>query len=210
MTQILDPNKSYTFSDFFEMKIDPIDLAEYFGYRYHKASLSMARYTGALDRLPQLEEDLLDTLSRMMRSNEQSKREGVIFPIINTAARYVHALMRIEYPLKVGNQLQGSLGYLLSTSNLQQLLVIEAKQGDIDYGFTRLMAEMIALDQWDRSPSVEEQSMLVGAVTIGELWRFGVLDRAQKTVVEDLIGYGVPSDLEALVRVLIQALKREV
>ncbi|BAU15011.1 hypothetical protein LEP3755_55670 [Leptolyngbya sp. NIES-3755] len=206
MPSILNENQTYTFSNFFELRLDAIDLANYFGYQFRRAPLSLPQYSGTLDRLPQLEEDLFDIIPRLVRMNEQSKREALIFPVIKTAARYANALIRIEQPLKITHQLQGSLDYLLSTDNLHQLVVIEAKQGDIDYGFTQLLSELIALDQWERSPTQEQQPQLIGAVTIGELWRFGILDRMKKQIIEDVIGYRVPSDLEMLLRLLIQAL----
>ncbi len=207
MSSILNENQAYTFSNFFELRLDAIDLANYFGYRFRRTRLDLPQYLGALDRLAQLEEDLFDIIPRLVRMNEQSKREALIFPVIKTAARYANAFVRIEQPIKVSHQLQGSLDYLLSTDNLHQLVVIEAKQGDIDYGFTQLLSELIALDQWERSPTREEQPKLIGAVTIGELWRFGVLDRVEKQISEDIIGYRVPSDLETVLRLLIQALR---
>jgi hypothetical protein len=81
--------------------------------------------------------------------------------------------------------------------------VIEAKREDLDYGFTQLVAEMIALDQWDRSP---DQPQLLGAVTTGQIWRFGLLDRATKHIEQGLDLYRVPDDLDIVVRILIQAL----
>jgi hypothetical protein len=206
VASILNPEQSYTFSNFFELRIDAIDLAEYFGYQFRRAPLNLKQYSQPVPKLQDLEEDILDTIPRLVRLNEQAKREGIIFPVIKFAVKTANALMRIEYPVKVSNQLQGTLDYLLSVSQLSQLLVIEAKQGDIDYGFSQLLAELIALDQWDRSPTIEQQPQLIGAVTIGDLWRFGVLDRTDKTIVEDVIGYGVPTELEKLVRVLIQSL----
>ena len=73
----------------------------------------------------------------------------------------------------------------------------------MDYGFSQLVAEMIALDQWDRSPV---QPLLIGAVTTGQIWRFGVLDRAKKNIEQGLDLYRVPEDLESVLRILIHAL----
>ncbi len=203
---ILDPQKSYTFSNYFEMRIDALDLAEYFGYSFKRAPLDLPRYAGELDRCIPLKEDLVSIIPRLIRLNEQSKREAIIFPILKTALLYADAAVRIEQPIKVSEQLQGVLDYLLTVDNLKQLVVIEAKQGDLDYGFSQLLAEMIALDRWERSPSLEQQPILIGAVTIGELWRFGTLNRLTQAIVEDTIGYQAPSDLEPLLRILVQSL----
>lgn len=202
---ILDPSKTYTFRNYFEIRIDALELAQYFGYGFARKQLTLKSYSGELDRLESLQTDILEILPRLVRSNEQAKREALIFPVVKTVAHYADTFLRIEYPLKVSEQLQGTVDYLLSIDNLQQLTVIEAKQGDIDYGFTQLAAELIALDQWEQSPSVEIQPVLTGAVTIGDLWRFGQLDRREKKISEDINSYRVPEDLDMLLRKLIAA-----
>ncbi|NEQ84867.1 MAG: hypothetical protein F6K26_33380, partial [Moorea sp. SIO2I5] len=50
---------------------------------------------------------------------------------------------------------------LRTTTNL---LVVEAKQEDLTNGFTQMAVELIALDQWEKCPSVEQQPQLFGAV----------------------------------------------
>jgi len=57
------------------------------------------------------------------------------------------------------------LDYLLRSQ--KNLLVIEAKNDDLTRGFTQLAVELIALAE------VEENNILYGAVTIGDVWRFG-------------------------------------
>jgi hypothetical protein len=84
--------------------------------------------------------------------------------------------------------------------------LIEAKRGDLDYGFSQLTAEMIALDQWTDAPTLEQQPLLVGAVTVGDSWRFGTLDRTTQMITEDTGSYRVPEDLEPLLRRLIKVL----
>jgi hypothetical protein len=82
------------------------------------------------------------------------------------------------------------------------LLVIEAKQADLTRGFSQLAAELMALDQWVDSDSPE----LVGAVTTGDIWQFGLLKRSQKQIVQGLNRYRVPEDLESVLRVLLGCL----
>jgi hypothetical protein len=203
---VLNPNQSYTFSRYFELRIDPIDLATYFNYKFRRSPLNLPFFIGELDRLASLSASITETIPRLVRLNEQAKREAFIFPVINTVSYYTNALMRIEYPIKISEQLQGELDYLLSVDNLQNLLVIEAKRGDLDYGFSQLTAEMIALDQWPDAPTPEQQPLLVGAVTVGDSWRFGTLDRLTQVITEDTGSYRVPEDLEPLLRLLIQVL----
>ncbi|MBW4526661.1 MAG: hypothetical protein KME18_15960 [Phormidium tanganyikae FI6-MK23] len=140
----------------------------------------------------------------LVSSNEQAKREMYVAPIIKEVARQTKALIRIEYPVKASSQLQGSLNYLLSIGNLKNLLVLEAKRDDLDYGFTQLSAELIALDQWERSPSIKEQPTMLGAVTTGIIWQFGLLDRSTKQIHQDLRSYNSPDQVEA--RIFIQLL----
>jgi hypothetical protein len=77
---------------------------------------------------------------------------------------------------------------------VQNVVVIEAKQADLTRGFTQLAVELIALDQWTNS----DAPLLYGAVTTGDVWRFGVLDRAGKRVTQDLNLFRVPEDLPTL------------
>lgn len=206
---ILDPNQPYTFSRYFELRIDPIDLVEYFGYVFQRTSLTLERYQGDLsDELPQLNRSIRNILPRLVSMNEQAKREMLIAPIVRVAVERADALLRIEYAINVSSQLQGTLDYLISSEHLSQLLVIEAKRDDLDYGFTQLAAELIALDQWERSPKVEAQPLLVGAISTGQIWTFGVLDRQARIIKQGLDSYRIPEDLESLLRILLkQAIK---
>ena len=85
------------------------------------------------------------------------------------------------------------------------LLVIEAKNADLTKGFTQLAVELIALDRW-----VEHDApFLFGAVSIGDIWQFGILDRKARTVTQDLNLYRVPADLEPLLRILVGILTQD-
>lgn len=63
----------------------------------------------------------------------------------------------------------------------------------------QLAVELIALDQWTDSPS----DHLYGAVSTGEIWRFGILERTAKRITQDLNLFRVPADLEELLRRVI-------
>ena len=96
--------------------------------------------------------------------------------------------------------MQGKLDYLLRTA--ANLIVIEAKQADINRGFTQLATEMIALDQWTDSPQTE----ILGAVTTGNVWQFGVLYRQPKSICEGINLYRVTEELETITRILLARL----
>jgi hypothetical protein len=80
--------------------------------------------------------------------------------------------------------------------------VIEAKNEDLERGFVQLAIELIALDQWIDSA----QPILPGAISTGNIWQFGQLDRQSRVVTQDLDLYRVPVDLEDLSRVLVNIL----
>jgi len=140
--KILDPNQNYTFSRIFEMRITAQDLAQELGYQFTRKWLNLPQYTGNLDRLSDLENRLNEILPYFDLSNETSRREVLISPIILDLVHYTKSEVRIEYPLKITNQLQGYLDYWIQ--NQQNILVIEAKKEDLDYGLTQLVAELVA------------------------------------------------------------------
>jgi hypothetical protein len=201
MISLLDPQQSYTFSRIFDLKIDAEDIALEFGYTFARSQLQLPHYGEPLDRLADLRFRIDSILPYVSLSSETSRREVLIAQIIFEVIQITKAQLKIEYPLKVTDRLQGVLDYLLRSE--QELLVIEAKKQDLDYGMTQLLTEMIALDQWDRSPS---QPILLGAVTTGKIWEFAQLDRATKHFQQGLQSYRAPDDLEDILRILIQAL----
>jgi hypothetical protein len=123
-----------------------------------------------------------------------------VAPILSLVTITCQQILRIEYPLKVNNLLEGNLDYLLRGAN--SLIVIEAKQDDMTRGFTQLAVEMIALSLVNDS-----SSMIYGAVTMGTLWTFGFLEESSKTIFQDILSYRVPSDLEELVSILVGILE---
>ncbi|MEB3883609.1 hypothetical protein [Lyngbya sp. CCY1209] len=201
---IFDRDRPYTFSQIFELKIDPEDLAEEFGYTLERSRLNLPQYSGELDRLENLRSRIEEVLPYVSLTSEASRREVLISPVVLDLIHYTKASLKIEYPLKVTPQLQGVLDYLLRTQN--QLLVIEAKREDLTYGFTQLIAELIALDRWDKTP---DNPILIGAVTTGNIWQFGRLNRESKQIQQGLDSYRVPEDLDPLMRILIQAMIAE-
>ena len=158
----------------------------------------MPRYTGELDRLTDLKARIEESLPRLSLTSKMARREFLIAPVLTDLLHYAQATLNVEYPVSVSNQLQGSLDYLLQ--NHQTFLVIEAKNEDLERGFVQLAIELIALDQWIKS----DQSILYGAISTGNIWQFGQLDRQSRYVIQDLNLYRVPADLEDLLRILVE------
>ncbi len=201
MKSIIDLTQSYTFSKFFELKIEPKDLARDFGYNLSRKQLNLPHFEGELDRIMQLKERIEEILPYVSLSNETARRELLISPVIIDLIHYTKSEVRIEYQIKVTDQLQGYFDYLIEKE--QKLLVIEAKKGDLDYGFTQLVAELIALDKWQENDS---QTNIIGAVTTGKIWEFAQLNRSEKQIIQGWESYRIPEDIEDLIRILIQAI----
>jgi hypothetical protein len=201
MTKILDPEQSYTFSKIFELKAPADDIANEFGYTLERKRLNLPQYLGELDDIDALQLRIERVLPYVDLANEMSRREVLISQVVLELVHYTKAQLRIEYAIKVTNHLQGYLDYLLRSQT--EIIVIEAKHQDLDNGFSQLVAEMIALDQWDRTPA---QPTLLGAVTTGKVWEFGLLHRASKHFQQGIDSYRVPEDLETLMRILVQVL----
>jgi hypothetical protein len=197
---ILQPGQSYTFRHYFELPFEPDDILAELGYTLDRAELEFARYTGALDRLSESQRRIRENLQYVSLTSEQARRELLVAPIITDLCYYTHSQLRIEYPLVVNDWLKGSLDYLVRANNT--LLVVEAKNDDLARGFTQLGAELIALDQW----SNPEQPILYGAVTTGDIWKFGQLHRLEKRIVQDINLYRVLADVEELMRILVAIL----
>jgi hypothetical protein len=201
---ILQPGQSYTFRQYFELPFEPDDILAELGYTLARAELDLARYAGALDRLEESERRIRENLQYASLTSEQARRELLVAPIITDLCHYTRSQLRIEYPLVVNDWLKGSLDYLVRTNNT--LLVVEAKHDDLARGFTQLAAELIALNQWAERGAEREQAIFYGAVTTGDIWKFGQLHRAENRIVQDINLYRVPGDFEDLMRILVAIL----
>ena len=203
LKSIIDPNKSYTFNDYFELNIPIADLLAYFGYTKQNEQYQFAKSTADLSSFAPLKEQLVAFLRITNLTTEASKREVLIAPILLHLGVYLQATLEIEYPLNVSKQLKGKLDYYLPHKN--NLLIIEAKHDDLARGFTQLAVELIALDKW----LDEDGKPLHGAVSIGNVWQFAILNRTTKLIIQDINLYRVPADLFELLQILIAILTNE-
>jgi hypothetical protein len=199
--KILQKDQSYTFRSYFELPYEADEILAEFDYSLQRAELSLPKSSRQIDHLPELKQKIKALLPFVSLSSETARRETLVSPVLLEIVINCQCQLRIEYPLTVNNWLKGYLDYLLRSTN--SLLVIEAKNDDLTRGFTQLAVELIALSQ------VEEQNILYGAVTIGDVWRFGRLDRSQQQIVQDINLFKVPEDLDTLASVLIGILEGE-
>jgi hypothetical protein len=122
--------------------------------------------------------------------------EFLIAPVLLQLLDFADVKIASEYPLEARKNLRGTLDYLLRSE--KNFTVIEAKKGDIDRGFNQLAVELIALDKYEEG----EADILFGAVSTGDLWKFGKLESAKKKITKDINIYRVPADMTELFSIL--------
>jgi hypothetical protein len=193
--------KKITFADYFKMNIEAPELAEKFGYTFDAQFYSLPREAVPEGQVTALRHQIEKGLPVVSLSNEMARREFLIAPVLLEVASETQSRIRVEYALHVSDELQGTLDYFLKGQ--QSLLVVEAKNADLERGFVQLVAELIALDQSLPQPSEK----LYGAISIGNIWQFGILDRTKKRVTKDWNSFRSPDDLSALLGVLLAILK---
>lgn len=198
--------KPRTFQDYFKLNLPTEEIGALLGYTYQRQTLDFSlidSLTQVVDpsRITNLSERIMEGLQHVGMYSEMARREFLIAPMLLEVIHYTHARVYVEHSIKASDSLQGSLDYLLKTE--QQLLVIEAKQGDLQRGFHQLMAELAALDL----NKMMTADQLYGIVSMGDGWQFGLLDRQKKTIVQDTEHYGIPMNIELLIRIMIGILQ---
>lgn len=193
---ILKENKSYTFSDYFELNYPTRDIVAEFGYSYELKCLDLPSkaFEGNLDYL---KKTYYQRLPHVSLTSEAAKREVLIAPLLLELLDHINIDIDIEYPLNVSEKLKGNIDYFITSSH--SFIVIEAKKSDMEKGFTQLAVELIAVDKFIDA----EKENIYGALTIGDLWRFGVLNCREKAIYRDIDSFRVPADLDKLFSVLI-------
>ncbi|WP_395093539.1 hypothetical protein [Armatimonas sp.] len=197
------PTSVRGFHDYFKLTAIPEELVVAFGYHFDAKTLALPLAQEPLPWLAELSVRLDFAFRHVGMSSETPRREFLIAPILGEAARHVDAQVRSELDVRVNTQLKGALDYLLQAQG--NLLVVEAKQADLTRGFSQLCAELIAVDQWTDSTI----DILYGAVSVGDIWRFGTLERGAKRITQDQDIFSVPTDTERLMRTLIAILRGE-
>jgi len=195
---VFKKDKRYSFSDYFDMSNPTEEIIAELGYLLDfeeiQFSLTPNIEPSTVDRLKNFYYRLLPKITV---NSEIAKREFMIAPLLHEVIFNIDAKLNIEYFIDVDDKLNGFIDYLIRSK--QELVVIEAKKGDLDRGFNQLAAEMIALDKYEESQVPE---ILYGAITIGEVWRFALLKRQTKTIVKDINLFRFPQDTKELLTIL--------
>ncbi len=193
------PDVPLAFADYFKLNATTEDVVATFGYAYRIESCELPKKRPPQERLVDLRQHLECVFPHVELNSEAARREFLIAPVLFQAALYADARIRVELPLEIDEKLHGTLDYLIRARH--SLLVVEAKNADLKRGFTQLAVELVALDRWDEGKSPEPR--YYGAVSIGNVWQFGFLERQEKRIVEDFNTYSVPRELEEVLQILL-------
>lgn len=195
--RILQPGQSYTFSKYFELSFAIEDILAELGCSYNLESLTLPILEVDVNLINNLKQNIESNLQYVKLSSESARQQVIIAPILLEVCKITQTRLNVEYPVNVSEQLKGSFDYYINKD--RGMLVVEAKQADLNRGFTQLAVELIALDQW----TSKDTPILYGAVTTGEDWRFGIYKRAEKIILEDIKLYRVPEEIHLLVKTLV-------
>lgn len=193
---LINPEQSYTFSDYFKLRIRTDEVLGYFGYSKQNEQMTLPVFADEIPQLRSLADRINEVLIHISLENEITRREFLLAPIMFEVRHLTQAKLNSEYWIEINNQLKGSLDYYLKREN--ELLVVEAKNADLTRAFTQLAVELVAVDM----ASETDKNIIYGAVSTGQEWQFGRLNRAEKRFYQDINTYTVPSNLEEIVRIL--------
>jgi len=196
---IFTEDRKYTFSDYFSMSASVKEIVTELGYSFLIRQI-------ALPKNSNYDTDIITHLNRLYNiifekvtlESEISKREFLISPLLIELTQLIDILIETESSIYVNDKLAGKFDYLLKAK--QNMIVIEAKNKDMEAGFKQLAVELIALDQYEETA---QTPFLYGAITLGDFWKFAVLDRHKKQLIRDIDAYSVPHNTDEVFSILM-------
>jgi len=118
-------------------------------------------------------------------STEKARSEFIIAPVLVELwllqDRRIGLLSGVEFNIDESQGLTGVCDYIITLSPEQMfvkapvIMLVEAKNEDLKRGYGQCIAEMIAAQTFNAREG-SESLQIYGVVTIGELWRFLVLE----------------------------------
>lgn len=198
-SKILQDDLAYNFQSYFEMPHEPEEILAELGCSLTLTELSLPKTQRAIPCLEDLRQRIRSILPLVSLTSETARREALIAPILMEVARNCNCPLKMEYPLHVNPWLNGHVDYLMRSE--KSLLVVSAQKHDLTRGFTQLAVELIALSK------VQEQALLYGAVTIGNVWQFGIMHTPDRRIIQDMHLYAVPDQIEDLAGILVGILE---
>ncbi len=198
---ILREDRSYTFSDYFGLANPTKEIVAEFGYTLQFKKLDLPGRPLSQGSLNDLLESFYRKLPHISLNSEVARREFLIVPILFALLDYVDFDIDVEYPIHINEKLKDTVDYLVKSD--QNVVIVEAKNADLEKGFSQLAVELIAMDAYEE----HSRELIYGAVTVGDIWRFGLLENTNHIVYKDIDTFRVPSDIEDLFAVFIAILK---
>ncbi len=196
---IFSEDKKYTFSDYFAMTSEVEEIVAELGYSFVIRPLELPRCTDYNDAIiDNLKSVYRNILVKINLNCEFSRREFLISPILIELVQLIEMKIDSEKFIFLNDKLSGNFDYLLKAH--QNLIVIEAKNKDIEAGLKQLAAELIALDQYEETNT---NPLIYGAVTLGDFWKFAVLDRHKKQIIKDIDSYAIPHNTDEVFSILL-------
>lgn len=207
MSKILQEGVSYTFRSYVELPQDTDEILAEFGYDHAKTRLQLPMTQRDIPGLDDLKAQIEETLPYVQLTSESAKREVLIAPVMMRVATLVHQILRFEYPLKVNDWLQDSLNYLIRGRT--QIVVVEncgggSRAGRPDPWLYPTSGGNDCLGNGRNHPRYD-----LWCRHDGNLWIFGRLNRQAKRITQDIGGYQVPDNVEALVKTLVGILEQD-
>jgi hypothetical protein len=196
---IYTEDRKYTFSDYFAMSASIEEIVAELGYSFFIQQLKLPRcknYDNTI--IEHLKNVYTNILIKINLNCEMSRREFLISPMLVELVQLMEMKIDSEKFIFVNDKLAGNFDYLLKAR--QRLIVIEAKNKDMEAGFKQLAAELIALDQYEETL---QSPLFYGAITLGDFWKFAVLDRDKKQLIKDIDAYSVPHNTDEVFSILM-------
>ena len=119
---------------------------------------------------------------------EKAKSEFIVAPILaelrERMDQQISLFSGLEFNIDEAQGLTGRCDYIISASPLQfsltspVLMMVEAKNDNINEGLGQCMAEMIAAQRFNQQEGNETKT-IYGCVTTGSIWRFLKLEGKQ-------------------------------
>lgn len=193
---MIDLPKNLSFSDYLNINAPQKEILNSLGY-----SLNIIRITLPfskdilLPHLSDLEENIEQTFNVVELTNETSRREILIAPVLFNIAKIVKGKLYFEYSVNISNHLRGRLDYYLQSSS--NLIIVEAKNEDITAGFLQLAIELIAISV------LIEKEVIYGVVTTGQIWQFSYLNKKDSLIVQDINIYTIPNQLKEIMKIIV-------
>jgi len=192
-------DRKYTFSDYFSMSASVKEIVTELGYSLFTQRIQLPQNLDYDKNIIEHLNRLYDTIFLKINLNSEfSKREFLISPLLIELAQLIDITIETENTIFVNDKLAGSFDYFVQGK--QNLIVIEAKNKDMEGGFKQLAAELIALDCYD---DLQNRPLLYGAITLGDIWKFAILDRHQKQLIKDINSYTIPHNTDEVFGVLM-------